>query len=230
MSTLKVSGLTKVYKKIKAVDNINFESESGQVVGLIGHNGAGKTTILKCIMGLLPCKFDSIKIENYSIKAEFENAMQNIIFMPDSSIFYSYLTGFQNLSFYAKLYHKTKQDILDALDKVDLIKQMDNKVKTYSLGMKQRLSLARLICIQPKVVLMDEPFNGVDISGIYLIKKIVAQMRESGSAFLISSHNLHELCAVCDKLVLLKNGKNLGELDPKSDDIENVYLKKMNFV
>jgi ABC-2 type transport system ATP-binding protein len=229
MSILRVKGLTAKYGRRLAIDKLDLDIDSGEVVGFLGPNGAGKTTTLKSIMGLLPSKFVEIKIDEFLLKTQFEQAMKNIVFMSDNNIFYSYLTGFQNINFYAKFYGRTKSDVLEAIEQVGLKSRMHDKVKTYSLGMKQRLALARCICINPKIIIMDEPFNGVDLSGVRFIKDLVIKLSQNNNtAFLISSHNLHELQNICTRFVIIKDGIVLDNIQ-KTDtlDLESKYLQLM---
>jgi len=223
---LKVEKLNKKIGNRTILTDISFKLDKGEIVGFVGPNGAGKTTTLKCIMGLLRSQYDSIQIGDVSLKTDFENAIQNIVYMSDSNVFFNKLSAFDNLSLLQGFYKKTKDDIKKSLEQVGLGQRMHDKVATYSFGMKQRLALAKCFCISPKVIIMDEPFNGVDISGVAELRNIIKSLANMGATLLISSHNMAELVQVCDRMIVINDGKILGELqnDKDPNSMESKFL------
>lgn len=226
---MQISSLTKKYGSRLALNNINLQVESGEIVGLLGSNGAGKTTMLKCIMGMLPCSFEQLTVRGNCIKQSFHLAMQDIVLMSDKNMFYEHLSGFDNLYFFAKMYGKTKDNLYKIVEQVGLKDRIKDKVRSYSLGMTQRLSLARCLLISPKIIIMDEPFNGIDIVGVdFMIKTIREISQKDNTSFFISSHNLAEMQGLCTRFVLMKEGNIVGDVQNTDVlDIKSIYLEKM---
>lgn len=206
---LSVNSLTKKYKKRVAVNNITFDVYEGEIFGLLGPNGAGKTTIIKMITGLAKITSGDVTICGYSIKNKFEKAIKNIGAIIETPTLYPFMSGKQNLTYYAKL-HKgiTKERIEEVIELVGLKDRIDDKVKKYSLGMRQRLGIAQALLHNPKILILDEPTNGLDPNGIlemrYFLKKLAKQNKIS---ILVSSHILSEMEQLCNTVAIIENGQ-----------------------
>lgn len=209
---LKVSHLTKKYKERYAVNNVSFDILEGEIFGLIGPNGAGKTTIIKMITGLAKPTSGDVYIAGKSIKKQFEKAISNvggIIEMPE---LYSYMTGMQNLQFFASLYpNKISQAKINSIVKlVGMENRINDKVKTYSLGMKQRVGIAQALLNDPKLLILDEPTNGLDPNGIKDMRKfLIGLAKKKHISILVSSHILAEMEQLCDTVGIIDGGKIL---------------------
>lgn len=225
---LEVSKLTKTYGIKKAVSDISFKVEKGDIFGFLGPNGAGKTTTIKMILKLIHANEGNIKIDGYDIKNEFMSAIKSVGAVVETPKFYSYMSGYNNLKLIANL-HKdiSKNRIDEVLEIVGLTKRAKDKVKTYSLGMKQRLGIARALLNSPKLVILDEPTNGLDPQGIKEIREMISQLAlEQDITFFISSHLLHEVEQMCNKVAILKEGEIKAQgsfkelLDKKHETVE----------
>jgi ABC-2 type transport system ATP-binding protein len=229
MDILKIKGMTKRFGKRTAVNSIDMTIRRGEVVGFLGSNGAGKTTTFKCILGLLRSQYTMREVFGLDFGSHSQEILGKMIYFPDRNIFYPHLNAVDNLSLYANYYDKTKDDIDRALELVELGDRKRDKVKTYSLGMTQRLGMARLVLISPRLVFMDEPFNGVDIVGVKFMRNFIAKInKENSTTFVISSHNLHELKVMCSRYILIKSGKIVNDVVHDDNmDLEKVYLESM---
>ena len=208
-SVLQVKNLTKIYGKRKAVDDISFDIFEGEIFGFLGPNGAGKTTTIKLIAGLAKATSGDIVICGYSLKKKFEKAIANIGGVIENPILYKEYTGMENLKYYAGLYPKiTQQRINDIVELVGLADRINDKVKTYSLGMKQRLGIAQALLHNPKLLILDEPTNGLDPNGVLEMRNFLKKLAHAqGISILISSHILAEMQLMCDTIAIMNNGK-----------------------
>ncbi|MHC9537763.1 ABC transporter ATP-binding protein [Dellaglioa sp. BT-FLS60] len=186
----------------KIINNVSFQVKSGSIVGLIGPNGAGKTTIMKTILGLT--KFTgTIKVNNQVVTENNHRALAKVGALIEHPAIYPFLTGTQNLKLYAKDVH----DMDDLVALLEMNKYINNKSKSYSLGMKQKLGIAIALLNRPELVILDEPMNGLDIEATILVRKVIKKYAAEGSSFLISSHVLNELQKIMTDVVLISNGK-----------------------
>lgn len=211
-NVLEVSGLTKLYKNARGASDVSFRLEAGDVLGILGPNGSGKTTIMKVICGLCRPNRGEIRIFGYSISEEYEQAMTNVGCLIEMPALYEYMTAQENLRQSARL-HKgvDKQQIDHILEVVRLDRYKSDTVAHYSLGMKQRLGLAMALISSPELVILDEPANGLDIEGMIQVREIVAQMSEKqGTSFLISSHLAGEIEKMCNKVAVMYEGELLS--------------------
>lgn len=205
---LRTEKLTKKYNGKIVVDNLNMNVYEGDVYGLIGPNGAGKSTTIKSIMGLIKINSGKVIINGYDIVAERKSAMRKIGAMVEAPSFYKGLSGYKNLCLYANLYNLPKERVYEALEMVDLRNEKDKKVSKYSLGMKQRLGIARAFINNPSIVILDEPTNGLDPQGIKDIRNLINDLSKSyGFTFIISSHILSEVQAVCNRVGIIDKGE-----------------------
>jgi len=208
-TVLKIENLSKYFGKRKIIDNISFETYSGEVFGFLGPNGAGKTTTIKMIMGLLSKDSGNVYINGIDSKKNFEGAMANIGGIVENPEMYNYLTGMQNLRQYKRIRKGVTDERLDeVIELVGLKNRINDKVKKYSLGMKQRLGIAQSIMHRPKVLIFDEPTNGLDPAGIKELRDILKNMaHKENVGIFVSSHLLSEMELMCDRVGIIVNGK-----------------------
>ncbi|MGI6039943.1 MAG: ABC transporter ATP-binding protein [Eubacteriales bacterium] len=231
---LEVKGLTKLYKNGRGASDINLELEKGDVVGLLGPNGSGKTTIMKAIVGLVHANAGSVRIFGCDISTDFECAMERVGCLIEAPAIYENMTAAKNLKLAARYYPNIDEKrITDVLRIVRLDKYKKDKVGRFSLGMKQRLGLALALLSEPELLILDEPANGLDIEGIVEIREIILRLaEEKGITFLISSHIAVEIEKTCNKVVVLHEGEMLS-LDSMEDalkrnpTLEDYYLEKV---
>ena len=209
INILEIKKLKKSYKKIEAVKNVNLNVEKGDIFGFLGPNGAGKSTTIRMILGLVHPDQGDIRIKGYDIKKDYKKALQYVGTMVETPKFYDYLSGYQNLKLVANLYKNVKHvDINKSLKKVGLINRGKNKVETYSVGMKQRLGLARALLNEPELVILDEPTSGLDPQGKKEIRELIQQLAiDQGITFFICTHLLNEVEQICNKVAILQNGE-----------------------
>jgi len=205
---LEVKNLTKLYGERKVVNDISFSLFPGQIFGFVGPNGAGKTTTIRMITGLTVSSSGSVRIDGYSINRAQEKAVSALGAVVEMPQLYTYLTGEQNLKLFASFYgKKASKRIPDIVKLVGMENRIKDKVSTYSLGMKQRLGIAQALLNKPKLLILDEPTNGLDPNGIIEIRNILKILAEKEKmAIIISSHNLGELEHMCDTIGIIDNG------------------------
>lgn len=206
---LKVSNLTKAYGNRIAVDNVSFEIYAGEIFGFLGPNGSGKSTTIKCITGLAKPTIGDVTICGYSITKHFEKAILNVGGIIENPELYKGFSGLDNLKYYAGLYKGiTKEKIDEVVRLVGMQNRIKDKVRTYSLGMKQRLGIAQALLHDPKLLILDEPTNGLDPSGILEMRNFLKQLaHKKGIAILISSHIIAEMELICDTVAIIDSGK-----------------------
>jgi ABC-2 type transport system ATP-binding protein len=206
---LDVQNLTKIYKNRIAVNKVNFQIHEGEIFGFIGPNGAGKSTTIKMITGLASISSGNVYISGHSIKTNFESAIRNVGAIIEMPEMYGYMSGYNNLKYYASLYNDVDDNrIHDVAKLVGLENRLRDKVKHYSLGMKQRLGIAQAILHRPNLLILDEPTNGLDPSGIIEIRELLKKLaHEQNIAVMISSHILAEMEVICDTVAIINNGQ-----------------------
>ncbi|MDR7077972.1 ABC-2 type transport system ATP-binding protein [Neobacillus niacini] len=208
-SIVVIKDVTKVIKGRTIIDNISFDVNKGEVFGFLGPNGAGKTTTIRMIVGLIDITSGDITIGGSSIKTKFEDAVRHVGAIVENPEMYKFLSGYQNLIHYARMVKGITKDKIDETVKlVGLSDRIHDKVKTYSLGMRQRLGLAQCLLHDPKVLILDEPTNGLDPAGIREIRDYIRLLaREKGMAVIVSSHILSEMEMMCDRIGIIQNGR-----------------------
>ncbi len=211
-TVLKLSNINKTFGKKKIIDNISFEVYSGEVFGFLGPNGAGKTTTIKMIMGFLSRDSGEIYINGFNVKKNYEKAMSYIGGIVENPEMYRDLSGLTNLQMYARLHDGvTKERIGEVVELVGMEKRIKEKVKKYSLGMKQRCGLAQALLHKPKLLILDEPTNGLDPVGIKELRDILKKLaHEEEVAVFVSSHLMSEMELMCDRVAIIDKGKILG--------------------
>ncbi len=227
---LELRNISKYFGKSKVIDNINLDVKSGEIYGFLGPNGAGKTTTIKMILGLLSIDEGSIKINSHDVSHDFENAMEYIGGIVENPDLYGYLSGIDNLKLYARLRNVSKDRIDELVKTVGLQDRIKDKVSKYSLGMKQRLGLALTLLHSPKVLILDEPTNGLDPAGIRLLRDILKKLaHENNIAVFISSHLLSEMELMCDKVAVIDKGKII-KFENMKNVIEDVDEEKVKYI
>ncbi len=207
MNILEVEHVTKQFHKKTVVDDISFSAEEGKVLGFIGPNGAGKTTTLKLITNILIPNSGSIHIAGYNILKEREKALANVAGVIENPALYLELSGYDNLRFIQKMYRKSKDDMEQVVEIIGLGHAMRQKTGRYSLGMKQRLGLGMTLLADPRFLILDEPTNGLDASGIMELRELIRQKANEGVTVLLSSHILSEVDRIADDVVFIKGGR-----------------------
>lgn len=228
---LDVKNISKKRGKTPILSNVNFSIGKGEVCGFVGRNGAGKTTLMKIITSMLFPDEGEIIICGNNLKTEREEALKNIGAVIETPEMYGYLTGRQNLNYIASMLKDvTKDEIEEAISYSNLGNKIDEKVKKYSLGMKQRLGLAQALIGNISLLILDEPTNGLDPLGVVELKNTINTLvKEKGVSVFISSHILSEIENICTKVVFIDNGKiiniqNINE-EPKINNIKNIFIK-----
>jgi ABC-2 type transport system ATP-binding protein len=217
--------LRNVSKKIRnkqIIDNLSFKVMAGEVLGFLGPNGAGKTTTIRMITGLMKVSSGEIIINGTNLKQDFEKAISQIGAIVENPELYKFLTGYENLMQAARLYKGvTKEKINQVVEMVGLKDHIHNKVKTYSLGMRQRLGIALCLLHDPKVLILDEPTNGLDPAGIKEIRHYLRKLaHENNLAILVSSHLLSEMEMMCDRIAIIQNGKLVNIQRVKEEEVK----------
>jgi ABC-2 type transport system ATP-binding protein len=206
---VELKNVTKVIKGRTIIDQISFQVNKGEVFGFLGPNGAGKTTTIRMIVGLMGLTSGDILIGGSSITTQFEKAVGHVGAIVENPEMYKFLTGYQNLVHYARMSKGiSKKKIAETVQLVGLSERIHDKVKTYSLGMRQRLGLAQCLLHDPSVLILDEPTNGLDPAGIREIRDYVRLLaREKDMAVIVSSHLLSEMEMMCDRIGIIQDGR-----------------------
>ena len=236
-AVLKTEKLKKVIGKRTIVSDISIELESGEIFGFLGPNGAGKSTTIKMIVGLSKITEGDIYVGGCSVKDDFRGAMKNIGCIVENPDMYKYMSGMDNLKIFARMYPDVDQRRIDEVVKiVDLERAINDKVKTYSLGMKQRLGIAQALLHSPKLLILDEPTNGLDPAGIKEMRELLRKLSaETGLTVFVSSHILGEMQQMCDRVGIINKGKivtvkTIDELInmTKNDEKQNMVIRTDN--
>lgn len=208
-NVLKVLDITKNIKKKEIIKGISFEIQSGEILGFLGPNGAGKSTTLRMIVGLSKPSSGTIHICGQSITHNYVKAMSNVGCIIEGPDLYNYMSGYKNLEMLGAMSEGvTKKDIDEAIELVGMEKRIHDKVEIYSMGMKQRVGLAQALIHKPKLLILDEPTNGLDPQGIHEFREIVKRLaKEKGISVLISSHLISEVQLMCDKVSIINQGR-----------------------
>ena len=216
-----------------AVENLNLHVESGDLYAFIGHNGAGKTTTIKSIVGILKYEKGSIFVDGKSVLDSPLETKSKISYLPDNPDLYDSLTGIQYLNFLADIYKISKNDrkelIVQYAMEFDMLDNLNNYISSYSHGMKQKLALIGAFIHKPKLLILDEPFVGLDPKASFIVKKMMREFCEQGGAIFFSTHILEVAQKLCNKMAIIKSGKlikeGLMEEITKDSSLEEVFLE-----
>lgn len=231
---LEVKNLSKKFKAFTAVDDISFEVNPGEIVGLLGENGAGKTTTMRVIATMMTPSKGEVKVNNFTITKEPDNVRKNlgVLFGGDVGL-YDRLTARENIAYFAELNGLSKAETEERIKYLAKACQitdfMDKKAKGFSRGMRQKVSIARSIVHDPKVMLFDEPTTGLDISAARSIHDFIRQCKKEGKAILLSSHSMYEVEKLCDRVIMMHKGKVIesGTLDEIREKYNNPDLEEI---
>lgn len=206
---ISLSHVTKRIGRTTLIDDLSFDVSQGEIFGFLGPNGAGKTTTIRMIVGLMSITKGQILIKGKNIKTEFEQAIRHVGAIVESPEMYKYLSGYHNLVHYSRMVPGvTKERIDEVVSLVKLENRIHDKVKKYSLGMRQRLGVAQALLHQPSLLILDEPTNGLDPAGIRELRDYLRHLtRTEGIAVIVSSHLLSEMELMCDRVAILQQGK-----------------------
>ena len=230
---LKIEHLTKQYGEKKAVDDLSLTIEAGEIYGFIGHNGAGKTTTLKSVVGILPFEEGRVEIDGVSITEDPLNCKKKIAYIPDNPDLYDFMTGIQYLNFIADIFgvgaEERQERIRRYADLFELTADLAQPISAYSHGMKQKLAIISAWIHEPKLIIMDEPFVGLDPKASHLLKEMMRELCDRGGAICFSTHVLEVAERLCDKVAIIKGGRLIrsGTMEEvKGDDsLEEVFLE-----
>ena len=234
MNILEIKNFSKTYKgNKKAVDNLSITVEAGDIYGFIGHNGAGKSTTIKSVVGVLEFTEGEIYIDGYSVKKEPMECKSITAYIPDNPDLYEALTGIQYLSFIADIYKISKEQREKLIkyygDKFELTKYLGDLISSYSHGMKQKLAIISALIHKPRLLILDEPFVGLDPKASHTLKEIMRELCNEGSAIFFSTHVLEVAEKLCDKIVIIKEGKIVAEGTTEqvkgNNSLEEVFME-----
>lgn len=230
---LKIENFTKKYDERIAVDNLNLHINSGEIYGFIGHNGAGKTTTLKCIAGILGFDEGDIIVDGVSVKDNPINCKSKIAYIPDNPDIYSFMTGMEYLNFVADIFGVSTEErtrlINEYADEFEIKNNLGSSIASYSHGMKQKLVVISALIHNPKLIIMDEPFVGLDPKASHTLKQIMRKTCDDGGAIFFSTHVLDVAEKLCDKIAIIKNGRLVasGTVDEVkgNSSLEDAFLE-----
>ncbi|WP_026884041.1 ABC transporter ATP-binding protein [Clostridium akagii] len=227
--TIEIKNLNKTFKNGRGIIDINLDINRGEIFGFLGPNGAGKTTTMKIMTGLSRPDSGDVKLLSYSILDQYEKAMESTTCIIETAESYSYLTAYENLKQFSRFY-KDVDDIRieEVLDLVGMLKYKNEKTRKFSLGMKQRVGIAASILSKPKIVILDEPLNGLDVEGMIDVRNIIKDLAEKEkTTFFISSHLIHDVELTCNRIGVLYNGTMLNV--DTTENILNNYASLENY-
>lgn len=223
MSILEIKHVTKKFGKKTIIDDMSFSVEPGEVYGFLGPNGSGKTTIIKMIMGLLKITKGQILVDGHDVEKDYEKAAEVFGGIIENPEMYGELKGITNLKVFSTLYpNVTDESIQKIVETVGLKDRINHPIKKYSLGMRQRLGLALALVHTPRLLILDEPTNGLDPKGIKELRDILRSLAKQGTAVFISSHLLSEMELMCDKVCIIDKGKVIEIKDLRKSKVESV--------
>lgn len=230
---LKIENLTKCFGNKKAVDNLSLHIKSGEIYGFIGHNGAGKTTTIKSCCSILPIESGEIYIDGISVKDNPVECKKKLAYIPDNPDLYDFMTGIRYLNFVADIFavesEKRQQIIKKYSELFEISQDLAQPIKSYSHGMKQKLAVISALVHEPKLMIMDEPFVGLDPKAAHELKLIMREICDNGGAVFFSTHVLEVAEKLCDKIAVIKNGKLIISGDTaqvcRDATLEEVFLK-----
>ena len=230
---LNIEHLTKTYGEKKAVDDLSLHIAPGEIYGFIGHNGAGKTTTIKACCGILQSDSGEVYIDGVSVKENPIAAKAKLAYIPDNPDLYEFMTGIQFLNFIGDVFGVSAEDrqarIRKYADLFELTNDLAQPISAYSHGMKQKLAVISALVHDPKLLIMDEPFVGLDPKASHILKELMRELCKNGGAIFFSTHVLEVAEKLCDKVAIIKNGKLIvsGPMEQVKGDasLENVFLE-----
>lgn len=230
---LKITHLTKQYGDKKAVDDVTLHIQKGEIYGFIGHNGAGKTTTIKSCCGILNFDEGEILVDGVSVKDDPLTCKKSIAYIPDNPDLYEFLSGIKYLNFIADIYQVSAEErqarIKEYADLFEITDDLAQPISAYSHGMKQKLAIISALIHKPKLMIMDEPFVGLDPKAAHILKQLMRKMCDEGGAIFFSTHVLEVAEKLCDKVAIIKGGKLItaGTMEEVKGNtsLEDVFLE-----
>lgn len=230
---IKIEHLTKTFGDKKAVDDLSLHIPAGEIYGFIGHNGAGKTTTLKCITGILKPDEGEIFVAGESVREKPLECKRKLAYIPDNPDLYDYMTGIKYLNFIADVFGVSARDRSERIKKYadifDIRKDLGEAIQSYSHGMKQKLAVISALIHSPQIIIMDEPFVGLDPVASHSLKEIMHEFCDNGGAIFFSTHVLEVAEKLCDEVAIIKNGRLIksGTMEEVKGDatLESVFLE-----
>ena len=230
---LRIEHLTKKYGEKKAVDDLSLHIEKGEIYGFIGHNGAGKTTTIKSVVGILDFDEGEIFIDGKSVKKDSLECKRVIAYIPDNPDLYEFMSGLQYLNFISDIFGVEEKDRKERIEKYstafEIKEDLASPISSYSHGMKKKLAIISALVHDPKLIIMDEPFVGLDPIASHLLKDIMREKCNEGGAIFFSTHVLEVAEKLCDKIAIIKGGKLIksGTMEEVKGDssLESVFLE-----
>ena len=228
---ISIRNVSKSYDgKVKVLDNVSFDIKDGEIFAFIGHNGAGKTTMIKSIIGILDFDSGDIIINNYSIKSDSIKCKKEMAYVPDNPDLYENMRAIDFINFVCDMYDVSNRDDIIKYAKIfEIDDKLYNDISSFSHGMKQKVALIAALAHNPNVIIMDEPFVGLDPKAVYDVKEIMKKMAHEGKIIFFSTHILHVAEKLCDRVAIIKDGKivKIGKMkDIKGDEsLEQVFLE-----
>lgn len=229
---IKTKNLSKSYENISVLNNVELEVKKGELLGLLGNNGAGKTTLLKLLCGLLEPTYGTVEISGNTSWYERDKVLVNLGIMIETPVFYEHLTAYENLEIHLNYMNK-QANIMELLASVGLENIGNKLVSKFSMGMKQKLAIARAISHNPNILLLDEPINGLDPVAIKDMRELFLSLKSKGVTIILSSHILSEIMQTAESIVVISNNslEHLGSVNDLQneygDKLENYLIKRM---
>ena len=230
---VEIKGLCKSYDNKRVVDNLDLTINDGEIYGFIGHNGAGKTTTIKCLIGILSFEKGEILIDGLSIKDKPIECKRKIAYIPDNPDFYNYMSGVDYLNFIGDVFNVANEERVKRIDKYagifELTDSLANPISSYSHGMRQKLAIIAAWLHEPDLIVMDEPFVGLDPKASHDLKMMMREFCDNGGSIFFSTHVLEVAEKLCDKVAIIKQGKLIksGTMEEVKGDssLESVFLE-----
>ncbi|QKE74083.1 ABC transporter ATP-binding protein [Arthrobacter citreus] len=224
---LELKNVNKTIKNQEIIKDISFDLRQGEVLGLLGPNGSGKTTTMRMIVGLMSITSGEIYIKGHSIKDHFKESIKHIGAMIETPAFYPFYSGYKNLMYFSRMLEGvSKKRVLEVIDLLGLSNAIHKKFSTYSLGMKQRLGIAQALLHNPSILILDEPTNGLDPAGVREIRDYLKRVAEvEQTAILLSSHLLSEIELICDRSIIIQNGQFVESIELNDQSGEKLFIE-----
>ncbi|MDV6316054.1 ATP-binding cassette domain-containing protein [Idiomarina sp. HP20-50] len=233
---INVEALTKSFKNVQALDSLSFQAKDGEITGLLGPNGAGKTTCLRIIYGLLQADTGKAEIEGVDANQNPIDARRNLGIFPDKFGLYERLTVREQVAYFAGLHglkgEQQKQAVEQVINKLDIVELGDRRTAGFSQGQRMKVALAQALVHSPKHLILDEPSRGLDVMSTRILRDVLREQRAQGTCILFSSHVMQEVAALCDRVVVMANGKVAAEGTPQElcdmtgeEQLEDAFVK-----
>lgn len=229
---VRINSVKKLYKNNRGIKDITLTVNKGDVLGLLGPNGSGKTTIMKLLCGLIRKNSGELKLFGLDAEENFERVMKSVGSLIEAPAIYKKLSAIDNLMLVARMHGVDKEKALETLKTVGLLPYANDRAERFSLGMKQRLGLSMALVGNPELVILDEPVNGLDIEGVVGVREIIEEQNKKGTTFIISSHIASELEKVCNRVAVLYDGEiaaedTVSDIERKYPSLEEYFLEQI---